>query len=110
MIIHVIKPSGTRFQYEYADATKPETILKELDSIKVVFGYNGTAKRTAGDGTPEVDWGDPASGLAYDHPDTQVAVVESRVRQEGRQRIEEAVPGPDGVPKTVKLLKGKPKE
>ena len=78
--IHVIKPSGTRFQYTFPDTAPPEKILAELGRIKVRFGYNGVVTKTDPNAPAllPTDFEDPESGFAFDDPKTVVAVIEDR--------------------------------
>lgn len=84
---HVILPSGIRYEHHWSDTdaygnTRPlpsdEKILQGLAAGKQLFGYNGTVKKTdPSTGLPVmIDHGDPASGFAYDHPNTVVAIIE----------------------------------
>lgn len=97
-LVHVIKPSGTRFEFVYPVITSAEQILAELEKIKKRFGYNGTIKkadpniaRVTNSFIDQVDWADENSGLVFDHPDTIVAVG----RDENGQFVEtERLKGP----------------
>lgn len=76
MLVHVIKPSGTRFQFTFADTVPDVKILSELERIKLRFGYNGTVTKPDPDAyNNPAEFADRDSGLVWDHPQTVVAVV-----------------------------------
>jgi len=80
VIVQVIKKTGTRFEYTFPDDWTSDRVLAELESIKAIFGFNGTVRQPDKDhpfpgAKPVVDYGDPESGYAYDHPETVVAQV-----------------------------------
>lgn len=75
MMIHLILPSGVRYQVTFADHFTSEAILNALASQKRVYG--GTIqKRVIRDVTGQtVAAEDPDAGYWFDHPDTVVAIV-----------------------------------
>ena len=108
-IVHVIKPSGTAFQYTFSDATTPEEILSQLAAIKGQFGFNGTVKKrdpnpNMPEGAPLVDFQDVTSGFAYDHPNTVVVIL--KTEKVGTQVT--VVHDEAGKPVELKRLKGTP--
>lgn len=109
MLVHVIKSSGTRFEYSYRDGTPVETILAELASIKKQFGFNGTVKRPDPDhpALAVVDFGDEASGYAWDNPETIVTILSTtKIGGIGREARDVAELDAAGVPIELRRLKG----
>lgn len=87
LIVHVILPSGTRFEHTWSDRDangnhrslpSDDKILRAIMENKQYYGYQKTIKKQDTDtGLPyPIQYGDPESGFIIDHPDTIVAIVE----------------------------------
>ena len=83
MIVHVILPGESRFQFTYPDDYAEDKILRQLDREKGLFGCNRTVTRTDAtfDRPIETDFPDPSSGWAFDNPLTAVVIVD----QDGKE-------------------------
>ena len=92
-MVHVIKPSGTRFEFPFGDTATDEQILNDLASVKQQFGTAKTVKKVDPITAMAVSFPDESSGWAFDHVDTVVAVVETK----------------NGETTEVRRLKGPPK-
>lgn len=113
-LIHVILPSGTRFERTFGDHASEKDILSALDTLKPIFGYNGTVRKVdgtvPGHATP-MDFGDPSSGFVYDHPDTQVVKLKAeQVRDTASGVVEARAIIVNKLPVVEKWLKGEPKK
>ena len=96
VMVHVILPTGERWEYSFPDTFPADVILERLASIKRNFGTVKTAEKVDnvfGDvsGGKTVPHADPSAGYWFDHPDTVVAIGE---------------PTPDNDFKELKRLKG----
>lgn len=90
MLVHVIKHSGARFEYNYPDDAADDRVLSELASMRRVFGHVERHELTNNEtGLPE-QHENRRSAFAWDHPNCRVVVV---------------VPDGDGV-REVRTLKG----
>jgi hypothetical protein len=99
-IVHVIKPTGGRFELTFSETISDNKILAELESIKEMFGYNKIVSRMDTDSpVPALaDFSDKESGYAYDHPDCAVVVL--KTDNLGEPVFEK------GIPVVAKQLKG----
>lgn len=114
-IVHIILPTGTRFERPFPDDHTPEMILQALEGVKATFGFNGTVKKmdkTHPKHPVMTDFGDPKSGLVYDNPDTQVVILQSENIKDGDGNfLETRVELDDkNQPVVAKQLKGEPKK
>ena len=90
MLVHVIKQSGTRFEFDFSEKATDERILSELGMVKAQFGTAKSVKKQDRITGLLVDHPDESSGWAFDYPETVVAVIEVQ----------------DGKPVEVRRLKG----
>lgn len=87
IIVHVILPSGTRFEHTWSNRDSfgnprpipsDDKILRAIMENKHYYGYNSTTKRVdeSTNYPYPVEHSDKTSGFIIDHPDTIVAIVE----------------------------------
>lgn len=102
-VIHVIKRTGTRFEFRFVDHATPQQILEELQNAKARFGFN--EKTTKPDpnhpGQLPTDFANASSGFAYDNPETVVAILKTDAQ--GNVEVDDR-----GCPVELKRLKGPP--
>jgi hypothetical protein len=113
-IVHVIMPTGTRHERPFPDNATSEKILQSLESVKHLFGFNGTVKKL--DGTIPghavmMEFGDPNSGYAWDNPATQVVVLKTDDIKNDKGEVTDYKARMDqfGKPIVARWLKGEPK-
>jgi len=76
MLVHVIKPNGTRHEYPFREGTPDATILQQLAAGRRLFGRTATTFRPNPDTGETVEHDDPAAPWAWDSPDLTVVVGE----------------------------------
>lgn len=112
IIVHVILPSGTRFEHTWSNRDSfgnprpipsDDKILRAIMENKHFYGYNSTTKRVDNStGYPHpVEHSDKNSGFVIDHPDTIVAIVEKDQPITDNVREIRRLKGPPATPSTV---------
>lgn len=93
IIVHIVKPTGVRFQVTFKDGTPESKILASIARNKVMYGRVGTVKRSDPTLGRETEFDDPNAPWALDHPETCIDV---------------GMAGPGRTFVTTKRLKGPP--
>ena len=112
IIVHVILPSGTRFEHTWSNRDSfgnprpipsDDKILRAIMENKHYYGYNSTTKRVdESTGYPTaVEHSDKNSGFVIDHPDTIVAIVEKDQPITDNVREIRRLKGPPATPTTT---------
>lgn len=105
LTVHVILPSGTRFEHTWSDQDaygnsrvipSDDKILRAIVDNKQYYGRVNTVKKVdTSSGLPySVEYADNTSSFILDHPDTIVAVVEKSHPIDGEIREIRRLKGP----------------
>lgn len=73
-LVHVIKETGTRWEFHFPDEASPEAILAELDHHARLFGFDKANMGIDPQTNLTALLADPNSGLVIKNPKTIVAV------------------------------------
>ncbi len=94
ILVHVVVPDGTRYEFPFPSDTPPEKILAGLKgavATKRLMGYAKTVMKKDKVFGEVVPHPDKEAGFAIDHPDTTVLIGHE---EEGRFVQDKQIAGP----------------